>query len=171
VNTGSARLGKTAMQADKTTSRVSLPRSAMGALLVLLVVLSAAAGPADALAPGPWKLMAAGSKSGRAPTLLVTGRWTYSDEYGPSSGISERWPIPKRMAFVVTETPRQQVRVTWTAMCYPNGERPATTSGSNHGVGTLTIYPTMYQKRVECDPYVVARLAKRGTVSVRIYAY
>jgi hypothetical protein len=144
---------------------------ALGALLLLLVALSAAAGPAGALTPGPWKLMAHGSKSGSAPSLLVTGRWTYNDEYGSASGITERWPIPKQMAFVVTETPPQPVRVKWTAMCYPNGERPATTTGTSRGVGKLTIYPTMYKQRVECDPYVVASLARRGTVSVRIYAY
>jgi hypothetical protein len=75
------------------------------------------------------------------------------------------------MAFVATETPPQPVRVKWTAMCYPNGERPAKTAGTTHGVGKLTIYPTMYRQRVECDPYVVTSLGKHGTVTVRIYAY
>jgi hypothetical protein len=75
------------------------------------------------------------------------------------------------MAFVVTETPRQPVRVKWSALCYPNGERAAPTHGTSQGVGEVTIYPTLYPKRVECDPYVVASLARPGTVRVRIYAY
>lgn len=141
------------------------------ALIALAIVAVVGAAPADALAPGPWKLMAHGTKSGRAPSLTVTGRWTYVDEYGPASGLSEHFPIPKRMAFVVTASPRQQIRVAWSALCYPNGERAAPTSGTAKGVGALTIYPKLYAQRVECDPYVVASLAKPGTVRVRIYAY
>ena len=143
----------------------------MRSLVISLSALAILSSPAQALAPGPWKVMAHGKKSGRAPTLLVNGRWTYQEEYGPASGIVERYPIPKRMAFVIRETPRQPVRVDWSALCYPNGERAAPTKGSQQGTGTITIYPTLYAKRVECDPYVVATLARRGTVTIVIYAY
>jgi hypothetical protein len=146
----------------------------LGILVALASVVTVAAvlvRPAAALAPGPWKVMAQGTKSGRLASVFVRGRWSYVDEYGPASGVAERWPIPKNMAFVVTETPRQAVHVSWSALCYPNGERAAPSQGTNHGIGTLTIYPTLYKQRVECDPYVVARLAKRGTIRVRIYAY
>ena len=142
------------------------------AVMLVWAGLCVLAAPADALAPGPWKLMADGSKSGRAPSVLVNGRWTYVDEYGPASGVVEQWPIPKRMAFVITETPVQPVRVDWTALCAANGERLVPkTHGVVHGRGTLTIYPKLYVQRVECDPYVIAKLTRRGTVRVRIYAY
>lgn len=135
------------------------------------VAVPALAGPAAALAPGPWKLVAHGSKSGTAPRLLVEGRWTYQDEYGPDSGLVERPPIPKRMAIVVSERPRQRVRVRWIDGCHENGDQSATRTGAESGAGTITIYPKMYAKRVECDPYVVASLARRGTVTIRVYAY
>ena len=140
-------------------------------LLIAVVVFATVAAPANALAPGPWKLLAHGKQSGRAPRLLVSGRWTYQEEYGPASGIVEKYPIPKRMAFVITETPRQPVHVDWSALCYPNGERARPSQGSAHATGTITIYPNLYAKRVECDPYVVAKLASPGTVAIRIYAY
>ena len=41
----------------------------------------------------------------------------------------------------------------------------------SQGLGNVTIYPTLYGRRIECDPYVVASLAKSGTVRIRIYAY
>jgi hypothetical protein len=85
--------------------------------------------------------------------------------------VTERFPIPKRMAFVITETPAQAVTVAWSALCYPNGERGEPTAGKDQGIGPLTIYPTLYEKRVECDPYVVASLAKRGTIRIEIFAY
>jgi hypothetical protein len=143
----------------------------MRSLLLALVAVTLLASPAEALVPGPWKLVAHDAKTGRAPTLLVQGRWTYQDEYGPASGLVEKPPIPKRMAFVITESPRQRVHVVWTDGCHKNGDLSATRTGVVTGAGTVTIYPKMYAKRVECDPYVVAKLAGRGTVAIRIYAY
>jgi hypothetical protein len=141
------------------------------ATLVPLIALVVLVGPADALAPGPWRLMAHGAKSGRAASVFVQGRWTYQDEYGPSSGIIERFPIPQRMAFVVTTSPSQHVHVVWGVFCYGNREWPEASQGETQGLGNVTIYPTLYGKRIECDPYVVASLAEPGTVRVRIYAY
>ncbi len=135
-------------------------------------VAAATLSTAYALAPGPWRLMSQGAKSGLAPKVFVQGRWTYVDEYGPSSGVVERYPIPKRLAFVVDEMPRQRVHIDWSTLCYANGERRVPLpSGSRTGIGKVTIYPPLYAQRVECDPHVVAKMFNRGTLSVRIYAY
>jgi hypothetical protein len=67
-------------------NRVSFFRVSLTALLGFAIISLVLVRSADALAPGPWKLMAHGAKTGTAPSLLVEGRWTYTDEYGPASG-------------------------------------------------------------------------------------
>lgn len=136
-----------------------------------LIAVSSAR-PAEALAPGPWRVMAHGTKAGHNVSLLVQGRWTYNDEYGPASGLIEKYPIPRRMAIVVTTTPRQRVQVHWSILCYHNREIHAeTTDGTATVVGTLTLYPHLFAQRVECDPFVVAHLPGTGTVTTRILAF
>lgn len=139
-------------------------------LVVVGALVVGVASPA-ALTRGPWKLIADESRSGRSPSVLANARWTYSDEYGPSSGVVERPPIPRRMAFVVTGTPKRRFTVVWHALCDQNGERRAQTHGTARGSGSLTIYPALDPRRVECDPFVLARLSGTGRIVVRIYAY
>ena len=140
-------------------------------LLVAIVALALGAAPSAALKPGPWKLIANEAKAGRSPSVLANARWTYNDEYGPASGVVEKPPIPKRMAFVVTGTPGKRITVVWHALCDQNGERRAQTHGTAHGAGKLTIYPPLDPRRVECDPFVLASLSGTGRIAVRIYAY
>lgn len=144
----------------------------MRMLLVLALLAAFAVSPASALAPEPWRVVEQGTKSGRDVSLLVTGRWTYNDEYGPTSGLVEKYPIPKALSIVVTATPRQRVQAAWTILCYANREYPAVeVKGRATAVGRLTVYPHLFAKRVECDPYVHAHLPGKGTVSATIYAY
>jgi hypothetical protein len=140
-------------------------------LLATAAVLLVLTEPAGALTRGPWKLIADERASGRSPSVVANARWTYSDEYGPSSGVVEKAPIPKKMAFVVTGTPGNRFSVVWHALCDQNGERPAQTHGTASGAGKLTIYPKLDPRRVECDPFVVAHMAGTGRIAVRIYAY
>jgi hypothetical protein len=122
------------------------------------------------LAPGPWKMIAHGQASGRHADVVISRDWSHNDaDVGPRYPPST--PFPRRMGFIVTETPSQRVKVRWTAYCYPNREHSYDTDGVIVRSGRIVSYPNLYAGRVECDLYVDAQLTSIGTVRAAIYAY
>jgi hypothetical protein len=61
------------------------------------------------------------------------GRWTYNDEFGPASGLVEKYPTPKRTAIVDMATPWQRLRVHWSILSYANREVAFPKRGSTSG--------------------------------------
>ena len=143
--------------------------------LATIAVFLFAVGVAEArapvgLAPGPWQLVSAKHAVGAKPTVTVFARWNTQD-VSTSTGFVPHPPIPKRMAYVVTESPGQPVAVRWTSLCYPNHEHSFGNAGAAHGTGSVVGYPVLYPGRVECDLYLYVQLSGRGTVHASIYAY
>jgi hypothetical protein len=115
-------------------------------------------------------MIAQGQASGTHAEVVISRDWSHTDvDVGPRYPPSK--PFPRRMAFIVTETPSQRVKVRWTAYCYPNREHSYDTDGVVIRSGRIVSYPKLYAGRVECDLYVDATLTSRGTLHAAIYAY
>lgn len=141
----------------------------LGAVVAANISVALAAPPG--LSPGPWRLAAQGTASGRAAEVSLLARWTPTEEFGPETGQKFLPPIPKRMAFTIGQPPGQKASVRWTAFCYPDREHGFPFSGTTTARGNRTIYPKLYAQRVECDLYVVATVHGSGAIRVKIYGY
>jgi hypothetical protein len=142
-------------------------RVALLAAAALLLAPAAASAP-----PGtPWRLAAQAAASGHTQKLRLFVRWGPTKEFGPQEGENAVPPIPKRVAFTVTQPSGHSSTLEWTTFCYPNYERGYALPGKATVVGDRVIYPRLYPTRVECDIYLSATGRGTGSIRVRVYAY
>ncbi len=140
------------------------------AVLSLLAVGVAQARAPVGLAPGHWQLVTSKRTAGTRPTFTVLAHWP-TQAVAQTIAFPPQPPIPRRMAYVVTESPRQPVTIRWTSFCYPNHEHSYPHAGTARGTGSVVGYPVLYPGRVQCDLYLYVSLHGRGSMRASIYAY